>query len=373
MGLFPSNFIIVKYSLYGKELMSKYMSNIFIILASTFFLTFFILILLRDYLFSDFQDSFFLIVMIVFYTLFSVIFSIFNTIIQLEKNAIKYAIFQFIWVLASISIALLLIIQFHWGWKGKFYAELTILFLLTLHTLYYFVKNKYIVFDLDIEKIKELVSYLFPLTFFVVGLFIMGTIDKIFLAKYMNLEAVGIYAIAMTMSIIVNVVYDSVMKAWFPFFYEKLNHGQTEDMHFVIKTILLYKVAVIVFMLLYLFLIPYIFDIMIDEKFNEALLYIPILVIGFTFEGLRKPLAGFLTHADKVKTLGAVTFIAAIINILLNIALIQEYGIYGAAYATLFSFAFLYFATLYFVHKHCKISWTLSNVDQHRCIKKAKN
>ncbi len=369
MGLFPSSFLMVKYSVYGKEQISRYMSNIFIILAFTFFLVFFVLILLQDHLFSDFQDGFFLIAMISLYTLFQVIFNIFNTIIQLEKNAIKYAIFQFIFVVSSISVALLLIIQLHWGWKGKFYAELTVLLLLALYAFYYFVKNEYLVFDLDREKLNELFAYLFPMSFHVVGLFIIGTIDKIFLAKYMNLEAVGIYAVAMTMAVIVNIVYDSVMKAWSPFFYEKINHGQTEDMRFIIKIVLLFNVAVVIFTILYLLLFPYVFSIMIDEKFNDAMLYIPILVIGFGIEGMRKPLVGFLAHANKVKTLGAVTLVTAIINIILNIVLIQEYGIYGAAYAALFSFAFLYLMTLYFVHKYCRISWTFSNLDKHLCNK----
>lgn len=369
MGLFPYNFIVVKYSSYGKEQMSRYMSNIFIILAFTFFLVFFVLILLREHLFSDYQDSVFLIMMISLYTLFAVIFKIFSTIIQLEKNAIKYAIFQFIFAASSVLLMLLLIIQYHWKWQGKFYAELTVLALLSLYAVYYMIKKEYITLDPDREKIKELIAYLLPLTFSVVGLFIMGTIDKVFLAKYMDFEAVGIYTVAMTMAVIVNIIYDSSLTAWIPFFYEKLNHGQTGDMRFVIKITLLFSAGVIIVTIFYLLLFPYVFSIMIDEKFNDAMLYIPILVIGFGFEGLRKPLVGFLTHTNKVKSVGAITFAAAILNIILNIVLIQKYGIYGAAYATLFSFAFLYLITLYFVHKYCKISWTFLNLNKHQCNK----
>ena len=88
---------------------------------------------------------------------------------------------------------------------------------------------------------------------------------------------------------------------------------------------------------------------MVDEKFMEALYYIPWLVIAFSLEGLRKPLSSFLMHKNMVKTLGAITLFSALINIVLNIIWIQKYGISGAAYATITSFVILYIMTIYLV------------------------
>ena len=97
---------------------------------------------------------------------------------------------------------------------------------------------------------------------------------------------------------------------------------------------------------------------MIDAKFSQSLQYIPLLVIGFSFEGLRKPLASFLMYKDKVKTLGVITLLAALVNIVLNIILIQKYGISGAAYATISAFGLLYVVTLFLVFRYCDIRWT---------------
>lgn len=358
IGLWPSNFIMAKFSAYGKEKMAYYISNVFLILGVTFILVFIFMFLFQDIIFVNFKDSFFLIILISFYTLFVVVFNILNTIIQLEKNAIKYAIFQSLYLLSSLGIALLLIIKLDYGWQGKFYAELFILSLISVYTMYYFVKERYIVFNISIAKSKELFIYLFPMTFHVIGLFLMGTIDKVFLAKYINVEAVGVYTIAMTMSIIVNIVYDSAIKAWDPYFFEKVSSKRVEDMNSIIKSLVVYSLFVLLSAFVYIQLIPYIFSIMIDEKFNEALLYIPLLVIGFSFEGLRKPLASFLMHKNMVKTLGVISLLAAAVNIALNIILIQKFGISGAAYATIISFAFLYIVTLFLVFKHCNIAWT---------------
>lgn len=358
VGLWPSNFIMAKFSAYGKEKMAYYISNIFVLIMITFILVLGFMLIFEDIIFANFENSTFLIYMILIYTLFMVIFTTFNTIIELEKNAIKYALFQSLYLIASLSIALVLIIKLDFDWRGKFYAELAILSLIVGYSIYYFIKERYIVFDINLSRLKELFLYLFPTSFYVVGLFLMGTIDKVFLAKYLDIESVGIYTIAMTMSIIVNIVYDSAMKAWEPYFFEKIATKKAEDMNFIIRGVTAYTLLVIVFAYIYIQIVPYIFSFMIDEKFNESLLYIPLLVIGFSFEGLRKPLSSFLMHINMVKTLGFITLGAAVVNIILNIILIQKFGISGAAYATIISFAFLYIVTLFLVFKYCDITWT---------------
>jgi O-antigen/teichoic acid export membrane protein len=359
IGFFPSTFVMVKYSKYGKDKMAKYISNVLVLMFVSFLAVLILLYLSKDFIFSSYGDSGYLVIYIAFLCFFQVFWQQLTTIIQLEKDALKFVIYQFVQTLATIGLALLLIIQFSWGWKGKFYAELSIFFISACYALYYLKKNRYIKLDFDTVKIKELFNYLFPLSFYVVGLYLMGTIDKIFLANLVSLEAAGIYAIAITMSIVINMVFDAVLRAWEPYLFELLNKNNHEDNIKVVKVTYLYSLFVIGFMFAYILFVPYLFDIMIDDKFNEALLYIPILIVAYSFEGLRKPITELLNHLDKVKTVGTITFLAALLNIILNIILIKEYGTYGAAYATAISFIFLYIATFYYTYKHCDLPWLL--------------
>lgn len=358
VGLWPGNFLIAKFSHYGKEKMAHYISNIFVILIVSFVAVLAVLLMLQNVIFIHFPDRVHVIFLLSVYTLFMVCLNILNTITQLEKNAKKFALMQFVYSLSSLGIGLLLIIKFHLGWKGKFYGELSILFFLSLYMLYYFVKEHYVVFDVSTQKLKELFNYLFPMTFHVVGIFLMVTIDKVILAKYMTLEAVGIYTISMTMAMIVNILFDSTIRAWEPYLFEKIQTGRAEDMNWIIKSLVLYTLFIIVAALIYNWLIPWIFPVMVDEKFKDALHYIPWLVVAFSLEGLRKPLSSFLMHKNKVKTLGSVSLVTALINIALNIMLVQKYGIMGAVYATLFSFFFLYIVTIFLVKRYCNIRYT---------------
>ncbi len=359
IGFFPSTFIMVKYSKFGKEKMAKYISNILVMMLITFLILCLILYFLKDYIFTSYKDSGYLVIYIAFLCFFQVFWQQLSTIIQLEKNAIKYIVLQFLQTISIIGLTLLLIIKFQWGWEGKFFAELFIFFLSAIYAIYYLYTKNYFKIDFDLQKLKELFNFLFPLSFYVVGLYLMGTIDKIFLANLLSLKAAGIYAIAITMSIIINMVFDAILKAWEPYLFEFLNSNLKSDQIKVVKGIYLFSIFVIFFMAIYLMLVPYIFALMIDDKFNEALLYIPILVIAYSFEGLRKPITELLSHLNKVKTVGTITFLAAILNIALNIILIQTHGIYGAAYATAISFAVLYLTTLFYAFKHCNLPWML--------------
>jgi len=359
IGFFPSNFIMVKFSKFGKDQMAKYISNIIIIMIITFLVVLVLLFSLHDYIFSAYKDSGYLVVYITFLCFFQVFWQMLSTIIQIEKDALKYTILQFLHTISTIGLTLLLIVQFSWGWKGKFFAEFTIFLIASIYALYYLYKSGYINIDYDAKKLYELFHFLFPLTFYVVGLFIMGTIDKIFLANLIGLDAAGIYAIAITMTIIINIVFDAVLKAWEPYLFELLNSDSFSDKIQVVKVTYLFSIFVIISVGIYIFLVPYLFSFMIDEKFNEALLYIPILVLAYGFEGLRKPVTELLNHINKVKTVGTITFFAALLNIVLNIFMIKAYGTYGAAYATAISFALLYVVTMFFVFKYCNLPWLL--------------
>ncbi len=348
VGLWPGNFLIAKFSAFGKEKMAAYLSNILIILILTFLAVLGLLYLFEAQLFASFSDRDELILSIGFYTLFMVCFNILNTITQLEKNAKKFALMQFIFSFGSLGIALVLIILLHYGWKGKFYAEMGLYAIFAAYMLYYLIREEYVRFSPSAAKLKELFAYLFPMTFHVVGIFLMVTIDKVILARYLPLESVGIYTISMTMAVIVNIVFDAMLRAWEPYIFEKLSGGSREDMQWVVRTTLLYSLFAIVFAIIYIVAIPWVFPIMVDEKFSDALHYIPWLVAAFTLEGLRKPIATLLMHKNRVKTLGGISFSAAILNIALNIMLIRHYGIMGAIYATLIAFCYLYLMTLLF-------------------------
>lgn len=88
---------------------------------------------------------------------------------------------------------------------------------------------------------------------------------------------------------------------------------------------------------------------------NRSAVLVPILSLGFAFQGLEGPLNYVLAAAERTRTISAITFSSAIINLLLNVVLIPSQGIIGAAIATLVAYAIRTSLLLFFCKKMLNI------------------
>ena len=236
VGFFPSGFLLARFAQFGRDKMAEYIHHILLLTIASTSLVLLILIGFQDYLLPDHvENKTILMVIITLYALFTVAFRFIDTILQVEQHAIKFAVLQTFQSVGALGLGLVLIIEFSYGWKGKYYAELLILFLVFLYAIYYMVKNKYYKYNTDYKKLKELFVFLFPLTFSVLGLYLMGTIDRIFISNMLGLEAAGVYNVAITMAIIINMVYDSISKALNPILYENLVKNELSNRIKIVK------------------------------------------------------------------------------------------------------------------------------------------
>lgn len=84
---------------------------------------------------------------------------------------------------------------------------------------------------------------------------------------------------------------------------------------------------------------------------NKSAVLVPILSLGFAFQGLEGPLNYVLAAAERTRTISVITVLSAIINILLNVVLIPSQGIIGAAIATLVAYAIRASLLLFYCEK----------------------
>jgi O-antigen/teichoic acid export membrane protein len=358
IGLFPNSFIIARFALYGKEKIASYMHNIMLITIVSYCFVLTILLLFKDFILPETMDQkTTILVLISFYSLFNVAFNVLDTLFQVEKNSVKFAVLQTLQSVSAVGLTLLLVIEFSYQWEGKFYADLVVLGTIAIFCIWYIRKNHYYKKDTDVAKIKELTFFLVPITFNALGLFILGTFDRILISHMVSLEAAGIYAVAITMAFIVNIVYDSIMKAILPYFHDYLAEGTEQSKWEAVKLTYIYSVGCILILSVYILVLPYIFHFMIDPKFNKALDYIPLLALALTFEGLRKVLGGYFTFHGKVNLISMITIGAALTNVVLNYFLIKIYGAMGSVITVLATFALLYFTNLFLLLKFFKMPW----------------
>lgn len=78
------------------------------------------------------------------------------------------------------------------------------------YILLYFIKVRLLVFRLDFHKLKECLVYSLPLLPNLGAGWIAGASDRLIIAKYVDLEAVGVYSLAATIASLLYVVQDAV-------------------------------------------------------------------------------------------------------------------------------------------------------------------
>ena len=80
---------------------------------------------------------------------------------------------------------------------------------------------------------------------------------------------------------------------------------------------------------------PFVFRVLINKNYSEAIYYTPILLMATYFSNISGFYGGIFTAYKDTKIMGTTTVTAAILNLSLNLMMISHFGIYAAAISTL--------------------------------------
>ena len=107
-------------------------------------------------------------------------------------------------------------------------------------------------------------------------------------------------------------------------------------------------------------IMPFVFNILINEKFNEAYFQIPILIIGSIFNILVSFLGSVYVAKKLTKEIAKTSVIAAVINIVVNVVLIKQIRLYAASISTLVAYAAMFIYRWIDVKKY--VNFTVNKV-----------
>ena len=120
--------------------------------------------------------------------------------------------------------------------------------------------------------------------------------------------------------------------------------------------ILLFMIIVV---LVFLVLCPFIFYIFIDDSYHSGIFLSRILSFGFLFQGFYFMFTNYIFYSKKTKYLSFITLFSSIIVVLSNFYFINLIGVLGAAYELVISYMALCLLTAYFANKLVPMPWML--------------
>ena len=198
--------------------------------------------------------------------------------------------------------------------------------------------------------LRRMLRFGAPLMFSNVAVFVLNFSDRFFLKHLTNLEIVGIYAVGYKFGYMMNyMVVQPFYVMWQGRMYAV--HDQPDHEKVFARIFMLYSLVLITVGFAVSLFSPEIVHLMVGPKFFASQAVIPVVVFAYVVWGIGfyTQTGMFLTNNTRLVALAGV--FAAMLDLGLNYVLISNYGMIGAAWATLIAFAALAVASYYLSHR----------------------
>jgi len=219
------------------------------------------------------------------------------------------------------------------------YAYVSSVFILTILSYFLWFNHKLELNEIHLDEEKplstnELLATSFPLLLGQSMMIIMGKVDLFMLANMSTSDQVGIYNIALKLSMLSYMGLMAVNSIAAPKFSELHSSGDIEALKKIVqqstKTIFWISLPVLTLLLVF----PEFILSMFGEEFRAASFTLIILSVGKMFSAISGSVGTFLQMVGKQKVFQNILILAAAINVVLNFLLIPSQGIGGAAIAS---------------------------------------
>ena len=272
----------------------------------------------------------------------------------LGDNA-TYAIGSFITGAFTVVLNVIFIVAFRWGAYGMLGATAISNFICAVYIffkwkIYKYIKTK----QFDKKILKEIIKYSVPLIPNMISWWIVSASDRTIISAVIGIAQNGIYSAANKFSGVFTTLYSVFNLTWTESASININSEDRDEffskiLDFVIRFFGCLCLGTIAVM-------PFVFNILINEKFAEAYYQIPILILGSVFNILVSFVGSIYVAKKLTKEIAKTSIISEVINIFVNIALIKSIGLYAASISTVIAYALMFIYRWIDVKKYVKFN-----------------
>lgn len=253
----------------------------------------------------------------------------------------EYSIGSFIVAAFTVILNVLFIVVLKFRVEGMFLAIFIANMLAAIYLLFSKKTYKYIALKFFDEKVlKSMCKYSLALIPNAISWWVINVSDRAIISSILSVAANGIYAAANKFSGMYINAYNIFNIAWTESAAVHIN-DQDKDEYFS-KTINTGLRVFACFALIIIGATPFVFPWLINAKFGEAYNQIPLLMLSSLFN-VGVGLVSVIYVAKKRSfDISKTSFLAAVINIVVNVLLIKKIGLYAASISTIVAYASMF-------------------------------
>ncbi len=308
-------------------------SLLIVIVGYIFIIVLFPLIILLP--FNDYIVYFYILIII------QSIYSVFSQFVRAKGMVRLFAYSGIILALLLLISNLIFFVLFNMGIKGYFFS---LIITYSFSCLLVFIKGgvyrELNIYKININILKEMLSYSIPLIPNALMWWIMSFSDRFLITYFIGLSANGIYAVASKIPSILNIVNSIFFQAWQMSAIEE--YDSENKSKFYTNVFKIFSILMFLSTSLIIGLLKLIMHLLVEDNFVDSWKYVPFLLLGVVFSSFSGFLGTNYIASKKTKGVFKTSFLGAISNILLNLSLIPFFGINGASIATMISFLIIW-------------------------------
>ena len=249
----------------------------------------------------------------------------------------KYAVGSFISGVVIVVLNVIFIAGFKWGAYGMLAATLIgnvscALYIFLSKKIYTYIKIK----NFEKSTLKEMLKYSIPLVPNMISWWVVDASNRTIVSYVLGVGMNGILSAATKFSNVISTLYSVFNLTWTESAAINIDSEDRDEffskiLDFIIRFFGALILGIIAFM-------PFVFSIMINDNFGNAYYQIPILMLGSIFN-IGTSFLGSIYVAKKItKEIAKTSILAAIINLVLCLSLVNFIGLYAASIATAISY-----------------------------------
>ncbi len=285
--------------------------------------------------------------------------------LRLHRRVIKFTSIKITNIFINLALNLILILKLKMGIEAIFIANLAASIFSFVALTPDIFKNLH--FKVDKEILKKMIYFGLPYLPASISSTIVQVIDRPLVQAMTNTETLGIYSANYKLGIFMMLFVTMFNFAWQPFFLTNAKEENAKQLFSKILTLFL-LIASVIWIVLSLFVDEFARwqflpgRSIIGKDFLSGLPIVPIILLGYLFNGLYYNFQVGLYIEEKTKYFPVVTGLGAIVNIGVNFLLIPIWGIMGAAIATLAAYIVMAVSLFLFSQKVYKIHYEYARI-----------
>ncbi len=282
-------------------------------------------------------------------------FAAFNLWAAKERYDFKYKLMTILSVIMGTLGPILSIILIHFvsnkGY-GHIYGVAFVNIIIGLAVYIYNLfksKNRF-----DKKYIKFIFAYCIPLIPHFLSSKLLTRFDRIMINDMCSASEAGIYGLAYSLSSLMIIVNDAILKSLTPWTYQTINENNEKKLKSLKNNANYLIILVALANLLLILFAPEAIKIFATSEYYEAIYIIPPVSASIFYTFLFNVFANIEYYYSETKYVGLASIFAAVTNVVLNFIFIKRYGYLAAGYTTLISYILYALGHYIFMKIVCK-------------------